>query len=179
MVILAVTIIILALVAIWQSSRLLKKEGLPEGKLVYSDTHLWQSVVTPLFDQELGLTGKPDYIIKKGHEIIPVEIKSGGGNSTPRDSHIYQLAAYCYLIQKTFEQRPAYGIIHYTCGNEKSIKNNSQTYTINYTKQLETTLLTAINQIRSSENHREIPRSHHSPSRCKRCGYRTNCDQRL
>lgn len=178
MVILAVAILILAIIAIWGSSILLKKKGLPEGKLIYADTHQWQSVVNPLYDSDLGLTGKPDYIIKKGYQIIPVEIKSGGRNSTIPDSHIYQLTAYCYLIQKEYHQRPSYGIIHYTSGNPEH-SNTDHTYAINYTKQLETSLFTAIKLMRSSQYHHETPRSHQSPGRCKRCGYRSNCDQRL
>ncbi len=179
MVILAVSIIILAIVILWQSSKLLKKGGLPGGKLIYADTHLWKSVITPLFDQELGLTGKPDYMIKKGKQVIPVEIKSGSGNSLPSESHLFQLTAYCYLIQKEFHQKPAYGIIHYTPVGEKQPNHDNQTYAINYTKQLESNLLTIIKQMRAFENRNFIPRSHHSPTRCKRCGYRAKCDQRL
>lgn len=179
MVILALVILTLAIITIWVSSRLLKKEGLPEGKLIYADTHLWQPTVTPLFDRELGVTGKPDYIVKKGHQIIPVEIKSSRGNSTLPDSHIYQLAAYCYLIQKEYHQKPTCGIIHYTSGTHQKSNTGGQTYAINYTKELESGLLTTIKQIRSFENSHEPARSHHSYWRCKRCGYHSNCDQRL
>ncbi|MBN1537885.1 MAG: Dna2/Cas4 domain-containing protein [Anaerolineales bacterium] len=177
--ILALAILILAIIAIWGSSRLLQIQGLPKGKIIYTDTHLWQSVVTPLFDPELGLTGKPDYIVRKGNLIIPIEVKSSYGNSSPTPSHILQLAAYCCLIQKTYHQRPPHGIIHYTVGNKKNRSINSQTYKINYTKKLETSLIETINQMRSLENQHQIKRSHNAVRRCNRCGYRLKCDQKL
>lgn len=179
MVIFALAILILAIIVIRGSSILIEKQGLPQGKLIYTDTHQWQSIVKPLFDRELGLTGKPDYIIRNGREIIPVEIKSFRGNSTPLDSHVFQLAAYCYLIHKEFDQRPPYGIIHYTPGNEKYNSSASQTYAIDYSKKLETRLLNTIEQMQSIDTSLPPSRSHQTAWRCKRCGYRSNCDQRL
>jgi len=179
MVILAFAILILAILAIWGSSIMLKKEGFPKGRLIYADTTRWQSTIKPFFDQELGLTGKPDYILKNGNQIIPVEIKSSSRNSTPPDSHIYQLAAYCYLIQKEYHQKPTYGIIHYTSTSNEQQKPDQHTYAINYTKELETRLYTSIKQIRTFENSLQPNRSHQSPRRCKRCGYRTHCEQKL
>lgn len=179
MVILAIFILLLAVVIIWQSSTLIKKKGLPEGRLIYSDHSQWKTVTTPLFDRALGLTGKPDYIVKNGRQFIPVEIKSDNGKSSIPDSHIFQLAAYCYLIDNEFHQRPTYGIIHYAPTGLKQENQNPRTYAINYTKSLESTLFSTIEQIRAVDHHQEIPRSHQSPARCKRCGYRSTCDQRL
>jgi hypothetical protein len=70
MVILAISILILAMLVIWQSSVFIKKEGLPGGKLIYADHRQWKSVTTPLFDRALGLTGKPDYIVNQGRQFI-------------------------------------------------------------------------------------------------------------
>ncbi len=179
MVILAIAILVLAVIIIWQSSRLIKKEGLPEGKLIYSDHRQWESVNKPLFDRAIGLTGKPDYIIKKGKQFIPIEIKSGNNKPSIPDSHVFQLAAYCYLVDKEFHQRPTYGIIHYAPHNNNQQNQGQRTYAINYTKSLESTLVATIEQMRSIDHRQEMFRSHQSPARCKRCGYRLTCDQRL
>lgn len=179
MIIFAFIIFILGLIFLWQSKILLKNEGLPEGQIIYSDTHLWNKVTTPLFDHDLKLTGKPDYIIQSGKQFIPIEVKSGNPNSTPTEGHILQLAAYCCLIQKKYHQRPKYGIIHYTQPANSKKSKESTTYQIEYTHDLENRLLSVIRQIQSIENSKEACRSHHSPNRCNRCGYQHICEQKL
>lgn len=179
MVILAIVIFISGLIVLWVSSNQAKKEGLPNGKLIYADTNLWHKVTTPLTDLKLGLTGKPDYIIKQGNQFIPVEVKKGNENSKPTESHIYQLAAYCFLIQTIYNQRPHYGIIHYESANLGQQKNQCNTFIINYNNDLEKSLMNIIRRMRSLENCTQVPRSHHSPARCKHCGYDQICDQKL
>ena len=106
-------IFLLALIFFWQSGRQQKEAGLPGGRVIYTDTRGWGKLERPLYNDLLGLTGKPDYLVQEKGQIIPVEVKSGRAPESPYDSHIYQLAAYCLLVEKSYGKRPPYGIIHY------------------------------------------------------------------
>jgi len=160
---------LLALLFFWQSNRQQKAAGLPGGSVIYTDTRGWGKVEKPLYYAALALTGKPDYLIEKNGQIIPVEVKSGRAPEAPYDSHIYQLASYCLLVEKTYGRRPPYGIIHY----------ENRDFAIDYTRELETALIELIADMREDDVRREVARSHEQASRCKRCGYRDICEQRL
>lgn len=165
----AVTLLLLALLLFWQANRQRKSVGLPGGKVVYSDTKDWGLVDKPYYDPLLGLTGKPDYVVKKRNQLIPIEVKSSRVGSSPYDSHIYQLAAYCYLIERETGTRPQYGILHYP----------SRTFRVDYTSKLETALLELISEIRYQERRTVVNRSHEAPQRCGSCGFQETCKQSL
>ena len=165
----AVTLLLLALLLFWQANRLQKSAGLPGGKVIYSDTKDWGPVEKPFYDPMLELTGKPDYVVKKRKQLIPVEVKSSQVTSSPYDSHIYQLAAYCFLIEQETGVRPKYGILHYP----------ARTFRVDYTPALETALLELISEIRYQERRTVVNRSHEAPQRCAGCGYQENCKQSL
>ena len=166
---LAFLIFILALVLLWQASRRQSTIGLPAGRVIYSDTRGWGPVEQPLYDAELGLVGKPDYLVETGGQVIPVEVKSSPVTTAPYDAHIFQLAAYCLLVQRHFGKRPAYGILHYP----------NRTFAIDYTVQLEKQLLELLEEMHAQERRKELPRTHDSAARCSRCGFRDICNQRL
>jgi CRISPR-associated exonuclease Cas4 len=66
---------LLALIFFWQSRRQRQEAGLPGGQVIYTDTRAWgEKVEHPLYDQLLGLTGKPDYLVQQNGQIIPVEV---------------------------------------------------------------------------------------------------------
>jgi CRISPR-associated exonuclease Cas4 len=174
MIILAITLFAIALLLLWESNRRKRSSGIPGGRVIYTDTRTWGAVEKPLFDPATGLAGKPDYLLEKGEQIIPVEVKSSRAVDKPLDSHIYQLAAYCLLVDHIMGKRPPYGILHYPRGSK-----TGRTYAIDYTQQLEAALLDLLAEIRQQERRREIQRSHESPARCSGCGYRSICDQRL
>ena len=117
----------------------------------------------------LGLTGKPDYVVKKGNQLIPVEVKSSQVGSSPYDSHIYQLAAYCYLVEQETGTRPKYGILHYP----------AHTFRVDYSSALEIALLELISEIRYQERRTIVNRSHEEQKRCVSCGYEQICTQSL
>lgn len=166
---LALFLLLIALILLWQGTRQRKQAGLPGGRILYTDTRGWGRLEQPLTAPDLGLTGKPDYLVQRGVTIIPVEVKSGRAPAAPYDSHIYQLAAYCLLVEKTFGKRPPYGIIHYS----------SRDFAIDYTPQLESALLDRLAEIKRDETRRDVPRSHDEPNRCRKCGFRRVCDQSL
>jgi CRISPR-associated exonuclease Cas4 len=160
--------LLLALILFWQSGRLRRAAGLPGGRVIYTDTRSWSEVEKPLYDPALSLIGKPDYLIEQNGRIIPVEVKSGPAPRAPYDSHIYQLAAYCLLVEKTMGKRPPYGVLHYT----------NRDFAIDYTPALESALLDLLAEIRRDERRADVPRSHSSPARCARCGFREICEQK-
>ncbi len=165
----SLTLLLIAIILFWQSNRQRKKSGLPGGRVIYSDMNDWGRVQKPLYDGTMRLTGKPDYLVERRGFIIPVEVKSGRAPDAPYDSHIYQLASYCYLVDKTMGKRPPYGIIHY--------KNRD--FAIDYTPVLEKALLDILAEMRRDERRKNVACSHNSPARCKGCGYNKICDQRL
>ena len=165
----ALAILLLAFVLLFISGRQRHRLGLPGGRVVYTDTRAWGPVEKPLYDPHLELTGKPDYLVEHGEFIIPIEVKSGRAPAEPYDTHIFQLAAYCRLVEQSMGKRPPYGILHYS----------NQTFAIDYTPELESALLDILAQMRIQERRGEADRSHDQPGRCAHCGYRQHCDQRL
>ncbi len=166
---LAVFLLILAFIFFRQSSTQRKEAGLPGGRIIYSDTRGWGKVEKPLFYTALELTGKPDYLVQQNGKIIPVEVKSGRAPDAPYDSHIYQLAAYCLLVEKTYKVRPPYGIIHY----------ENRDFAIDYTLELEEALINLLADMKHDEHKKDVPRSHEQAGRCAKCGFRNVCDQSL
>ena len=169
MLITALVLLFFALVFLWQSNRQRRGAGVPRGRIIYTDTRGWGKLEKPLFYAPLELTGKPDYLIEKDGWIIPVEVKSGRAPQAPYDSHIYQLAAYCLLVEKTYKKRPPYGIIHY----------ENRDFAVDYTRELEESLLDLLADMKRDERKSDVPRSHEQAARCAKCGFRKVCNQSL
>ncbi len=166
---LALALLLVALFLIWQSGRTRRASGLPGGRVIYTDTRAWGKPERPLYAPGLALTGKPDYLVEQNGKIIPVEVKSGHAPQHPYDSHIYQLASYCLLVEKTYGKRPPYGIIHYP----------DRDFAVDYTVELENALLDILAEMRRDERAESVERSHDSRARCQGCGFRANCDEAL
>ncbi len=142
---------------------------MPKGRTIYLDTDHLSPNRKNLYDPNTGITGRPDYLVKSGNQIIPVELKSSTAPKQPYYSHILQLGAYCLLVDQLFEIRPDFGILHYP----------DRTYRIPYTRELEKQVLETISAIDSQMGQPSMNRSHGAALRCRHCGYRENCDQRL
>jgi len=165
-----ILLFLLALIFFWQSGKQRHEAGLPGGRVIYSDTGNWGKVERPLYYQPLKLAGKPDYLVRqKDGIVIPVEVKSGRAPESPYDSHIFQLASYCLLVEKTVGKRPPYGIIHY----------NDRDFAIDYTPELEFALMDLLADMRRDEIKDSVDRSHEQSPRCASCGFRNICDQSL
>jgi CRISPR-associated exonuclease Cas4 len=165
--VLAAVLVVLALAALWSSGRQRKAAGMPDGRVVAADTNGWKQMEKALYDAETGLTGRPDYVIEQGGVLIPVEVKSSWAPPTPHDSHVFQLAAYCLLIEQSTQARPPYGVLHY----------RNRTFEIDYTPELESQLRALLAEIRGQRG--AANRSHSEAARCEHCGFRTACDQKL
>jgi CRISPR-associated exonuclease Cas4 len=162
-----------ALVALWLARRSRAAIGLPAGRLVYTDTTRWRPVERPLFSRAYQLTGRPDYLVQRGRDLIPVEVKSGQAPPDgPYSSHILQLATYCLLVTEVYDHRPSCGIILYT-------DNADQAYELDYTPALEEELLTVLDQMRLALVEGNALRQHDEVARCQACSYQVNCHQSL
>lgn len=159
---------VLLLIIAW---RLKQASGLPAGRLVYADTDQLQALPKPLYDAELNLVGKPDYVIcQKDGSFIPVEFKSVAAPSQPYDSHVYQVLAYCYLIEQTQGIKPSHGIIRY----------EDKSFDVLYDDYEKANFLHLIETLRLAEGCDDAPkRSHQHAARCRSCGFRDICEQNL
>lgn len=154
---------------LWLISRSQQKSsGLPKGELIYSDNKVLQSLPKALYDPELELIGRPDYVMRDDAGfLIPVELKSASAPEQAYASHVVQLMAYCRLVDVHFGQRPPYGIIQY----------KDRAFKIPYNQKNEQKLYDLISQFRDSSQNSK--RSHNSPGRCRGCGYASICDESL
>jgi CRISPR-associated exonuclease Cas4 len=169
MIYIALVLLVIALVLFWRSRRVRQKSGLPPGRIVYSDPKLWGKSEKPFYDVETQLTGKPDYLISQGMTLIPVEVKSHYAPAEPYPSHVYQLLAYCFLVEQETGQTPPHGILQY----------RNRTFEIEYGGQQRTALLDLLEEMREDARLKDCPRSHEERIRCQRCGFRHVCDQKL
>jgi CRISPR-associated exonuclease Cas4 len=168
--IIALLLILIGVLIFWLGRRSQSAAGLPTGRVIYSDTRGWQSVEKPLFSRIHRLTGKPDYLVQQGHEIVPVEVKSAHAPSDgPRRSHVLQLAAYCLLVEETYRQKPKYGIVKYA----------DRMFAVDYTDTLRVELLDVIAAMREDLARGAAERSHDEAARCAHCGYRHACSEQL
>lgn len=160
-------LVLLALAVFWLANRQRKQTGLPGGRVVYTDVGKWQPTSQPLYDPNLNLAGKPDYIVFQDGTHVPIEVKS---RRTPRqhyNSHIFQLATYCYLIEVTTGQTPQHGILHYP----------QETFEVKYTPELRASLLSLIEDMRTEAQHEEgVSLFHEHPARCARCSFLEICE---
>ena len=138
--------------------------------LIYTDDGTWFPQSKPLYDEELQLVGKPDYIVKhRSGNLIPVEVKSRIAPTQPFESHIFQLAAYCVLVETNFGVRPTHGILQY----------RDEAFAVDFTDELEEDLLDILDEMYHDKRARTVRREHQDWHRCSRCGFRSQCEQRL
>lgn len=163
-----VILLAVGLLLLRQANQQQERTGLPQGRVIYADTGAWERVERPLFSHRYRLTGKPDYVLQDGDEIIPVEVKSGAAPVQPYASHVLQLAAYGLLVKETYGVHSSYGIIRY----------HDQTFAVGLAD-LEDRLLTTLDDMRQDAWADDVPRSHNNPAQCAACGYRPFCDQSL
>lgn len=159
----------LGLLLLWGAGQLRRRTGMPVGRVVYSDTRAWRTCAEPLYAPSLKLSGKPDYLVERWSYVIPVEVKSAHAPAEPYRSHVLQLAAYCLLVEETYDRRPPYGLLHYA----------DRTFAVPYTRELEAALEDTLAWMREDLEDGMADRSHSDPGRCRGCNYAIYCDQCL
>ena len=98
----ALVLLIVASFAMYRSlaSSLRAKRKREEGAIEGDIRYVGRETSRLLRSERYGLTGRPDYILERGGEIIPVEVKSGRKPPGPLFSHVLQVAAYCLLLEE-------------------------------------------------------------------------------
>lgn len=152
----------------WASERRRREFGLPRGRAIYQDRPEGREPV--LRARTLPLRGRPDLLLRQGDVVIPVEIKTGRTPREPYQGHIFQLLAYCLLVEEHHGVRPPYGLIRYP-GRE---------FRIAFDQAREQELRALVQDIAQAKRwSKGQRRSHQYPRRCAACGFRTHCDERL
>jgi CRISPR-associated exonuclease Cas4 len=161
-----------------------RRADLPAGRLVYSDTGFpvgrlvpltesgpGHKQEKPLLSRQYGLVGRPDYLIRTGEGIVPVEAKSATSPAGGRafDSHVMQLAAYCLLVQEAVGEHVPYGVIRYRDAQVR----------VPFTPELRTELIALLEEMREARSASQVHRSHTDARRCTNCSFRELCDEAL
>lgn len=147
----------------WRQSRL----GIVGHHVWYQDD---SGEVRVLRSQKYGLFGKPDMLLRKGKQFIPVELKTGRTPAKPYDSNIFQLWVYCLLVESETGVTPTHGLIRYP----------QKEFTIKFDESSRKLVLASVAHMRQSLRTGQAPsRHHHSPARCRACQFRFSCDQSI
>jgi CRISPR-associated exonuclease Cas4 len=123
-----------------------------------------------LFSRTYRLTGKPDYLVQQGRNIIPVEVKSARAPATAAPQPPSATRRVVLLADRGgYRHRPKYGIVKYA----------DRMFAVDYTDALRTELLGVIAALRDDLARGAASRSHDEAARCMHCGYRHACSERL
>jgi CRISPR-associated exonuclease Cas4 len=136
-----------------------------EGEIHYVGTEN-----SPIYmSEKYGLSGRPDFVLEIGGQLVPGDLKTGRTPKGPLFSHILQVAAYCLLISEDSGKRPPYGLLRYE-GMEHEIE---------FTAELESILLGKLEEMRGILKSGEAHRNHNRPGKCATCSRRASCPERL
>ena len=166
---LALLFAVLAVALLWIARQKQRDSGLPAGRVIYSDHKSLGQPEKPFFDADAMLTGRPDYLVEVDGVAVPVEVKSSFAPPEPYEGHVYQLMAYCLLVEQSTGVRPPYGILRY----------RNRSFALDYTSEAERDLRDLLEEMHTAGRRHGLERSHADRNRCARCGYRSSCDQRL
>lgn len=140
--------------------------GLVEGELAYSDL---DRPAETLRAEKFDLSGRPDYIVRRGGTYIPVELKTGRTPDAPHDSHLMQLGVYCVLVEECYGARPAHGVLQYP----------ERTFEVPFTDEFRDKVLETTLRMKLSEMTGVIHRNHERVGKCRGCSRRDGCPERL
>jgi CRISPR/Cas system-associated exonuclease Cas4 (RecB family) len=169
----AATALVLAIVFFWLSVRSRKKTGIPPGEVFYQDLLEQPFYADTLRSPRLGISGKPDCLIRTADGVVPVELKKSKrpparGEVYP--NHMIQNLAYCALVEDQLRQRVPYGLVIYA---------GQQVRRVEYTEASKQWLMKTILDVRAARGVDNIVRNHNQRGRCPGCGVRGVCDQSL
>ncbi len=132
-------------------------------------TYVGEKDSEEFISEKYGLRGKPDYVIEKDGEFIPVEEKTGRVPKGPLFSHMIQIIAYCMLIEDSMKKKPPYGILKY----------NGNVYRITYDENLKEVVMQLRENLLHAMKKGEAHRNHSREGKCRNCSRREICPERL
>jgi CRISPR-associated exonuclease Cas4 len=150
---------------------LFARTGLPTRSILYADVGSTFPQRAPLISRRYRLSGKPDYLVRVEDGVAPVELKSSWSPSSdrPYDGHLFQLAAYCLLVEDVYRVSVPYGLVRY---EDRSIR-------VDYTPSLRASLLALLDEVRTAKCNGECHISDGQASKCESCGFRSVCGESL
>lgn len=168
-----ILVLLLAILFSRLSSHSTQATGLPglHVSVVYNDSGAQEEVEKPLFSEQYGLTGKPDYVLRTRQGLVPVELKPLRRSEQPYESDIMQLAGYCLLLEDVWGVVPPYGLLRY----------QEKTFRIEWNAQLRAALLETLAEMRELDGFPAyqdgpMPEPQHDMTvRCRSCGFRYIC----
>jgi CRISPR-associated exonuclease Cas4 len=169
---LIVPMIFIATVLAWLiGRRLLARTGLPVPNILYADVGSTFPQSQSLSSERYGLVGKPDYLVRLAEGIAPIEVKScrAPASGRPYEGHIFQLAAYCLLVEDVFGVPVQHGLVNY---EDRSIQ-------VDFTPSLRTSLLALLDEMHAAKQGEELHIDHTRPGKCRSFGFRTVCGENL
>jgi len=143
------------------------KHKIQDGNIIYSDLNI---PAKTLFSKRYRISGKPDYIIKKDGYHIPIELKTGQHHE-PKKNHVFQLAAYCQILEENYGCFVPFGILVY--------KDTCKQYKIPFDPKTRFELETAIKKMRHILKTKKNARNHNDLYKCKSCSMRRYCDKKI
>lgn len=117
-----------------------------------------------LYSKQLQISGKPDYIIKEKNYIIPVEIKTGH-HTIPQESHIFQLASYCHLVEENNGGLVPYGRLIYADSD----------FVIPFNPKIRFEMESILRSMRKILRQKTVQPNHNQPKKCSRCSMKNYC----
>lgn len=142
------------------------EKNIHKGKITYTDLN---KPAKPFFSKIYRLSGKPDYIIKDNQYYIPIEVKTGKHNE-PQKNHIFQLAAYCHLLEENYGGFVPFGILVY---------NDNFQYKIPFDPKIRFELESTIKKMKHSLKTGRIMMNHSDNRRCMSCSMRSYCNIKI
>lgn len=155
--------------AIWkqeEAAEYVASTGLVAGELAYSDL---DRPGETLRSEKYDISGRPDYVVRRGDEYLPVEVKTGRTPDAPHDSHLAQLGIYCLLVEECYGKRPSRGYLQYP----------EKTFEVPFTDEFRDKVLETTLRMRLSIMTGVIHRDHDRAGKCRGCSRRAQCPERI
>ena len=135
--------------------------------MLYSDGDTTADV---LVSEAHRLVGKPDYILERDGELVPVERKSRKlSTAGAYEGEILQLAAYCLLVEAHYGRPVLFWRLLY----------QNRSVDVPFDDRLRAKLHSALRALHEADGLEEVPRCHTSSGRCRACGFRNACQDSL
>lgn len=146
----------------------------PTGTVRVVDTDTDGSATLILRDPQLGLCGKPDYLLATtvdGRDLLlPMEVKPTRRSTRLYESDRIQLGAYLLALRGSVPDRAAsIGYVQYA----------DRTFDVVLTPSLAAEIARLVAAVRRGRSAAVMHRSHTSPAKCRACPVRAHCDEAL
>ena len=171
--VMAATLVVLAIVLFLLAARSRRKTGIPAGGVFYQDLPGQPFFGKPLCSDALGISGKPDCLVRTADGTVPVELKNSSRPPAREGvyaNHTIQALAYCALVEDRMKVRVPYALVIYA---------GQQVRQVDFTDARRQWLLQTIREVQAAKARLWANRNHDHRGRCTGCGVRSQCDQAL